>query len=89
MDDRTENNLERAREAEIIVSNRIYQEAFQVVEERLLRRLQAGRLSENEERDIIAMLRAVPLVKGYIQDVMMTGKLALKNESDRRKLRGV
>lgn len=69
--------ISRGQRVERLLSEPLLQEAFETVEARLARRWRESDLSQTERREAcFQMLRALDEIRGHLQSVLETGKLA-------------
>lgn len=59
-----------------IISDEVYQEGFRVIEERLLAQLLVVEITPERAEYLRQLLVAIRKIKGYHEQVMVTGKMA-------------
>lgn len=68
---------ERGRKAQQIIDSPLWEEAWTTLESRLMDAWKSSRTGETERRELIYMqLRAAAEVRGHIETVLETGRLA-------------
>lgn len=81
--------VERANEAQQIVSHPLWAEAWNVLEAKLTDAWKASPTGQSERRELIYLqLRAAAEVRGHIEEVLVTGQLAstqLERSTDERR----
>lgn len=74
------NDVARGIEAERILQNALYQEAFSAIEGHIVGQLSLAETSQERANYLRSLLIANRKVKGYLQQVMVTGKFAEQEE---------
>lgn len=81
--------VERANEAQTVISCPLWAEAWNTLETKLTDAWKASRTGEPERRELIYLqLRAAAEVRGHIEEVLVTGRLAseqLERSTDERR----
>ena len=73
--------IKRGQDAERLVKDPLYKEAFDVTKENLIDMLLNTKISEEVERDrIYITIKSLDLVDQHIKSVLETGKLAEKGQ---------
>ena len=73
--------IKRGQDAERLLKDPLFQEAFDLTKEHLMDMLMATKISEEEERDrIYITIKSLGLVREHIESVLNTGKLAEKEQ---------
>ena len=75
--------VRRASEAQQLLDNPLFQEAFKTIREELIKHLLNTRVAEEMERDrLYITIKALDLVEQHIKSVFETGKLAEKEQEE-------
>jgi len=81
--------VERANEAQTVISCPLWDEAWNTLETKLTEAWKASPQGQSERRELIYMqLRAAAEVRGHIEEVLVTGRLAseqLERSNDERR----
>lgn len=73
--------IRRGQDAERLVNDPLYKEAFDITKEHLIEMLLNTKISEEIERDrIYITIKSLDLVDQHIKSVLETGKLAEKGQ---------
>lgn len=76
-----EEEVRRGENAERLVNDPLYKEAFDVTKEHLIELLLNTKISEEVERDrIYITIKSLDLVDQHIKSILETGKLAAKGQ---------
>jgi hypothetical protein len=76
--DQEDDEVQRSREAERILEDPMFREAFLALEERLVERWKTSKLQETALREeTYRLFVALQEVRGYLTTLMETGKLAI------------
>jgi len=76
-----EEEVRRGENAERLINDPLYKEAFDVTKEHLIELLLNTKISEEVERDrIYITIKSLDLVDQHIKSILETGKLAAKGQ---------
>lgn len=82
------NDVQRGNEASRILNAEIYREAFAVIEERLVSQLSTIEIAKERADYLRTLLIANRKIRGYLEQVMVTGQLAEQQQSLMERLQG-
>ena len=78
----------RGEEAHRILNADVYKEAFQTIEERLISQLATIEITTERAEYLRQLLVANRKIRGYLEQVMLTGKMEVERLSLMERLRG-
>lgn len=82
------NEIRRGEEASRVLNANVYQEAFAVIEERLVSQLSTIEITKERADYLRTLLIANRKIRGYLEQVMVTGQLAEQQQSLMERLQG-
>ena len=71
----------RGFEAQTVLQNRVYKEAFNHIEQALIGQLAMAELSDDRAKYIRCLLVSNRKVRGYLEQVMLTGQMAAEQKN--------
>jgi hypothetical protein len=80
-----QNEMIRANDAKRILNEPLYQEAFSLVEEGILRAMKGSAMGdESTHNRLVIALQVLEKVRKHLEDVMLTGKMAELQLEDKK-----
>lgn len=85
MVDKTLNEIKRGEQAEKILSNEVYKDAFNTVKLNIINAMNASALSDERTHNrLVIALQTLNQIEKSLSDVMQTGKMAKLQVEDKR-----
>lgn len=85
MADKTLNEIKRGEQAEKIINNKLYQEAFNTVKDSLIDAMNNSPLGDDKTHNrLVIALQTLSQIEKALSDVMQTGKMAKIQVEDKK-----
>lgn len=85
MADKTLNEIKRGEQAEKILENEVYKDAFNTVKSNIINAMNVSALSDERTHNrLVIALQTLNQIEKSLADVMQTGKMAKLQVEDRR-----